>query len=289
MITIAGTVLADECVPFSPDVRGRIAAYAALKYDLAPDLRVEGGETLPNSCFRRLIIQAASPKRLLELFLSPDQRFLAESLLDTSIDPALERRRAAAVVNADLLAGPAPSHGPKSAPVTVVEFSDFQCPFCKRAADALANLPEDMRNDVRVVFKQRPLAMHQWARRAALTSICASLQGEDVFWALGAFLFSNQDLISADALETKIREFASNDSRLDLARLNSCLAAKDADGVLSRDEGLAQQYHVDAAPTLFINGVRRVGVGSPEELWSALRAAAIEARRSGPGCLQCDH
>ena len=273
-----GTCQAEECAPLSLEVRGRIATYAAEHYELAPDIRVEGGETVSNSCFRRLIVQSTTPSRSIVLFLSPDQGFLTESLFDTSLSPAIERRRAARVAQAALLAERSPSRGPETAAVTVVEFSDFQCPFCKRAADALADIPEGERDSIRVVFKQRPLSMHPWARRAALASICASFQGGDAFWALGKFLFANQDAITAETLDIRIREFASKDSRLSIERLDGCLAARNAEDVLLRDEKLAEVYHVDAAPTIFINGVRKVGFNSPAALWSALRVAAFDAR-----------
>ena len=219
-------------------------------------------------------------RRSIGLFLSPDQRFLTESLLDTSLDPAIERRPAARVAQVALIADGSPSQGRKDAPVTVVEFSDFQCPFCKRAADALASVPEGEREDIRVVFKQRPLAMHQWARRAALASICASFQGDDAFWDLERFFFANQDSITVESLESTTREFVSNDPHISGKLLESCLAAKNAEVVLLRDEKLGEAYHVDAAPTIFVNGVRRVGFNTPEQLWSALRAAAADARAS---------
>jgi protein-disulfide isomerase len=275
-----GLCRAQECAPFSAEVKGRIAAYAVQQYQLAPDVRVEGGETTSNSCFRRIMVQGFAPKRSIELFLSPDQRFLTESLLDTSVNPAIERRRAATATRAVLLAERSPVRGLESALVTVVEFSDFQCPFCKRAADALSNLPEDVRDSVRVVFKHRPLPSHPWARRAALASICAGFQSDDAFWALDRFFFANQEAITAETLGTRIREFSLNDARLDIARLDGCLAAKSAEETLLRDEKLAQAYYVDVAPTMFINGVRKVGFYSPEDLWSALRLAAFDARGS---------
>jgi predicted DsbA family dithiol-disulfide isomerase len=63
----------------------------------------------------------------------------------------------------------------------------------------------------------------------------------------------------------------------------ACLASRSAEDVLLRDEKLADSYHVDAAPTMFINGVRKVGFNSPEALWSAIRAAAFDARNEDPG------
>jgi len=273
---VVGACMAEECTPLSSGVRGRIAMYAAEHYELAPDIRVEGGETVSNSSFRRVTVQAVAPKRSIELFLSPDQRFLAESILDTTLDPSVERRRVARATQAALLAEGSASLGPEDAAVTVIEFSDFQCPFCKRAADALAQMPESEREGVRFVFKHRPLPMHRWARRAALASICASFQGGGAFWDLERFLFANQDSLTLETLDATIRDFASNDQRISAKLLDGCLASKETEALLLRDEKLAELYHVDAAPTMFINGTRKVGFNTPAELWSAIRVAALD-------------
>ncbi len=158
--------------------------------------------------------------------------------------------------------------------MTVVEFSDFECPFCKRFAESFDELPPAERRNVRTVFKQRPLAMHPWARHAALISICASLQGGDTFWRLERFLFANQATIRADNLDEKVETFGSQTSpSLDLARLRSCLISGSAERVLARDERLAELYHVDATPTVFINGTRKAGMAGLEKLRTLLDAA----------------
>jgi hypothetical protein len=91
---------------------------------------------------------------------------------------------------------------------------------------ACYELPPAERRNVRTVFKQRPLAMHRWARHAALISICASLQGGDTFWRLERFLFANQATIRADNLDEKVETFGSQTGpSLDLAQLRSCLFA----------------------------------------------------------------
>jgi protein-disulfide isomerase len=164
--------------------------------------------------------------------------------------------------------------------VTVVEFSDFQCPFCKRAADALAEIPEDLRDSVRVVFKQRPLPMHAWARPAALASICAGLQNEEAFWVVERYLFAHQEAITPEAASAMIREFVSKDARLNVERFDACLAGKEAEALLLRDEKLAQAYHVDSTPTVFVNGVRKPGFSGPAAFWSLVRAAVVESHES---------
>ncbi|MGO4881070.1 MAG: DsbA family protein [Bryobacteraceae bacterium] len=280
---VVGRCQADGCAPLSAETRGKIATYAAERYELAPDVRIEDGGVVASSCFRHLTVQSTTPRRSIELFLSPDQRFLSESLFDSWLDPALERRRAGQAAQAALLAGRSPSAGSEGAAVTLVEFSDFQCPFCKRAAKALHAMPDDLRGSVRIVFRHRPLSMHPRARRAALVSICASFQGDEAFWAVEGFLFDRQDSIKPETLEAAIRDFASGETRLSVGRWEACLAANDAEEVLLRDERLADMYHIDAVPTVFVNGVRRAGFGTEEALWSALRVAVFEARGSGGG------
>jgi hypothetical protein len=82
----------EECAPLTAGARARIAAYAAEQYELAPDDRVDGVETIAKSCFRRVTVQSVAPKKAIVLYLSPDQRFLSETLLDTSVSPAIEHR-----------------------------------------------------------------------------------------------------------------------------------------------------------------------------------------------------
>lgn len=90
---VVGRCQADGCAPLSAETRGKIATYAAERYELAPDVRIEDGGVVASSCFRHLTVQSTTPRRSIELFLSPDQRFLSESLFDSWLDPALERRR----------------------------------------------------------------------------------------------------------------------------------------------------------------------------------------------------
>ena len=124
--------------------------------------------------------------------------------------------------------------------------------------------------------------MHPWARRAALSSICASFQGNEAFWQLAKFLFNNQDAITIDNFDARLDSFARNGSQLDPARLHVCLAQGAAEGILERDEKLAERYHIDAAPTVFIDGVRKVVFSSLEELQRVLHSA-LAARNAAGG------
>src|ERR1035441_318114 len=96
-LLVVGTSHAEECAPLSAEVRARVARYAAEHYELAPDVRVEGGETVSNACFQGVTLEAVAPRRNIELCPSPGRGFLTESLLHTSVDPVIERQRAASV------------------------------------------------------------------------------------------------------------------------------------------------------------------------------------------------
>jgi len=97
----------------------------------------------------------------LTLYASSDGRFLSSDLFDTTIDPAQEQRAKDETLLKGLVQGPLATRCPANAPVTIVEFSDFECPFCRNFAqildEALSNKDTD---DVRVVFHQMPLSIH---------------------------------------------------------------------------------------------------------------------------------
>ena len=77
-----------------------------------------------------------------------------------------------------------PTRGNPDGPVLIVEFSDFQCPYCTRGAETMAKVLEQYPNDVKFVFKHFPLGFHNWAKSAAIASHCAGLQSDDAFWTL---------------------------------------------------------------------------------------------------------
>src|SRR6185369_14054253 len=96
------------------------------------------------------------------------------------------------------------SFGPANAKVTVVEFSDFQCPYCSRAATVVDQIKEKYSTRVRFVFRQFPLPMHENARGAAEASLAANAQGK--FWEFHTKMFQNQGKLTRDSLEGFAKE-----------------------------------------------------------------------------------
>jgi protein-disulfide isomerase len=269
-----------ECEQLSETRIEKLSRYVAGRYELAPDVLLEAASSVGATCFRRLIFRGANSARTYELYLSPDLRFLSDTLFDTEMDPASERLRVARQTQSALLADASPTKGATGSPVTVVVFSDFQCSFCKRLADLLSHPDTPELQETRVVFKHRPLPMHNWARPAALATICANFQGDHYFWELHDRLFSNQSVITPQTLHDTIAGFMEQAAGLRVDEYRRCLADSRAEGVLVRDEALAATYRVDATPTMFINGVRKVGFASPDEVLSALKSAVLMADRN---------
>lgn len=148
-----------------------------------------------------------------------------------------------------LLAGSPPSFGPADAKVTIVEFSDFQCPYCSRAADAVAQVKEAYADRARFVFRHFPLSFHQQAHLTAQASMAAHAQGK--FWAFHDLAFQNQGDLDRASLEGYAKQ-----AGLDLAAFNTALDDKTHASVVDADLELGKKVHVDGTPTMFVNGER---------------------------------
>jgi len=152
-----------------------------------------------------------------------------------------------------------PSRGPENAKVTIVEFSDFQCPFCKRFTQTIDQIVKEYPKDVRHVYRNLPLSFHNQARGAAKAAVCADRQGK--FWQYRDTLFQNNTAMD----DTNLKKYA-GDVGLDLAKYDECL--KDPSTEKSLDDDLAYAGKVGArgTPTSFVNGVLFSGARPYEEL-----------------------
>ncbi len=148
----------------------------------------------------------------------------------------------------DIAAAPnAPVLGPDNAPVTVVEFSDFQCPFCSRGKATIDDVVKRYGDKVRVVFRDFPLPMHREAPKAHEAGRCANEQGK--FWPMHDKMFGDQAALAVDALKKSAADLG-----LDTAKFNECLdSGRHAEGV-QKDIEAGQAYGVTGTPAFFING-----------------------------------
>jgi len=197
------------------------------------------------------------------------QAYMTELRGSVSVQLALEPPR---VTN--LTAPHSPSRGRPDAPVTVVVFSDFECPFCRRVVPALERLSERFPGEVQVVWRHYPLAIHRHAARAAQASQCAHAQG--LFWEYHDALFRQPDRLDADGLgEAALR------SGLEVESFNACLVEGSRAGEVALDQEAGRRAGVSGTPTVFVNGVPYVGALSFETYEQAVLEEL--SRRDGAG------
>jgi protein-disulfide isomerase len=150
-----------------------------------------------------------------------------------------------------------PASGPTTARVEVVEFSDFECPYCKQLAPVLARVISKHRDRVRLVWKDYPLPIHASARRAAEAGRCAHDQGR--FWEYHDLLFEHQKALTAPDLQRYARVIG-----LDDEAFTRCLNAGMKRDVITTGIEEAKRLGVSATPTVFINGRMITGAMSFE-------------------------
>jgi protein-disulfide isomerase len=141
----------------------------------------------------------------------------------------------------------APLKGNPSAPVTVVEFVDYECPHCKKVQPVLRQLLDEYKDEVKVAFKHYPLGNHTNAKLAAEAAVAANMQGK--FWAYNDKLWANAENLSPAALE----QFA-KDVGLDVAKWRADAESEDVRAKVERDKREGQALGIDHTPTIYING-----------------------------------
>ncbi len=139
-----------------------------------------------------------------------------------------------------------PSKGPETAPVTVIEFSDFQCLYCKEAAAVLERVFEAYKGSVRIVYKHFPLRTHQHAFKAAEAVMCANEQGK--FWEYHGLLFANASDLSPQVMRRLAAEI-----KLDVEKFNACLDSGKYESAVRKDMEDGKRAGVAGTPTFFIN------------------------------------
>src|SRR6267143_1491718 len=153
--------------------------------------------------------------------------------------------------------GDAPQHGSADAKVTIVEWSDFQCPFCSRVIDTLREIEKSYGADVRFAFKQNPLPMHPDAPYAAKASIAAQRQGK--FWQMHDKLFEASASHQPDALKQDKVDAMARDLGLDLERYQRDVSSPETEKVIRDDQAQAAKLGAGGTPHFFINGARVSG------------------------------
>lgn len=166
-----------------------------------------------------------------------------------------------------------PSKGPENASVTIVEFSDFECPYCSRVLPTLEQVMARYPEDVRLVYRNFPLRSHSRAGPAAEAALCAEEQGQ--FWAYHDKLFANARALSDEQLKSYAQELG-----LDMPAFEQCYDERRFADQVANDVQEALAAGVSGTPAFFINGVSLSGARPPEDFY---RTIEIELERLKDG------
>jgi protein-disulfide isomerase len=193
---------------------------------------------------------ASFPPEQCEKMLGQKDKIIEDLKKQEARNQPLTAEQQAAVAADD-----APSFGPKDAKVTVVEFSDFECPYCSKAAKVTEQLRKEYGDKIRFVFRQFPLSFHKNAKPAAEAALAAHAQGK--FWEYHDLLFENSRKLDKESLA----QYATK-TGVDAAKLKAALDANTYGEAVDRDMKLGEQASVSGTPTMFVNGKR---VGNPTD------------------------
>ena len=170
--------------------------------------------------------------------------------------------------------GKAPVKGPANAPVTIVAWSDFECPFCSRVVPTLKALEEEYKGKIKIAFKHQPLPFHPNAKPAAAASMAAHEQGK--FWEYHDKLFENQRALDRASLEKYAQ-----DLKLDMAKFKAALDSGKYNEMIEADSAEGSRVGANGTPTFFINGRTLVGAQPLE----AFKRVIDEELKKGPGAV----
>jgi protein-disulfide isomerase len=175
-----------------------------------------------------------------------------------------------------------PIRGAEGAKVTIVEFSDFQCPYCARAAKTVDEVVAKHGQNVKIVFKHFPLDFHPWAKPAAVAANCAAQQSSEAFWLLHDKYFEHQRELTPENVMAQSKTYLA-DSGVDLAAWSTCAEDTTSDAhqamvaAVEADLALAAELGVEGTPSFFVNGVELEGAQALPAFDAAIAEASGES------------
>ena len=256
--------------PTDEQLRQLVRDYVARSVVLVPLKDIEIAELGPADAhgIRKVVVRLnnSQPPVTNILYITADGgEVLRGPLEELSSDPWSGTREKLA----PLIAG-APAIGPADATVTVVEFGDFECPFCAQLNGELEQLRAAYPKTLRWIFRNYPLThIHPWARTAAISGECVARQGPTVFWKFEHLVFQHQDEITPEGAARQLRVIAVQ-SGAQPAAYDRCAQSPETATRVETRTADEDAFGVTATPTLFINGRRISGAISLDALKTAV-------------------
>jgi protein-disulfide isomerase len=272
-----------QLAPAPPDLIQKIERQVRANYSIPASVKITVGPLRPSDFANydalTISMEGGEKKQTYDFLLSKDGKTLARmTKLDLTKDPYAE-----AMKKIDL--NGRPTRGNKNAKVVVVNFDDFQCPFCSRMHQTLfPELLKEYGDRVEFVYKDFPLSeIHPWATHAAVDANCLATQNTDAYWDFADHIHASQREVNSE--KGRDAQFAALDRltleqgqkhNLDQAKLQACVKAQNEDAIKASMHE-AEGVGVSATPTLFVNGQEMDGALPINEMRAALDRALEQA------------
>jgi protein-disulfide isomerase len=260
---LSGQTKAKPAAPAKPSALDKTTLENYIRHlqtwDRSINLEISDPKSAPMDGFLEFNIHASKDKASQELvfYVSKDGKHILQgTVFETAENPFksdLDKLKGITALS--------PNYGTQGAPVVIVEFSDFQCPYCRDEAKTLrSNILKAYPKEVHLYHLDMPIeSIHPWARAAAVAGHCAFKQNAGAFWDYYDWIYDHQADITADNLKAKVLEWAKDKANVDSLQLNRCMDTKETDSEIALSIEQAKNLQVNQTPTFFVNGRRMAG------------------------------
>lgn len=270
-------------VPLTPEITHRIVTEIRSRYNVPPQVSISLSEPKAGATtgYDDLVVSFTGGANTThhDFLISTDRKTLAH----------LEKMDVSQDLMSKIDVKGRPVKGNPNAKVTIINFDDFQCPFCSRMhATLFQNVFKDYADKIKVIYKDYPLVeIHPWAMHAAIDGNCLGEQNSPAYWDFADYIHANQKLMAGKSQEDAFQNLdnlakeQAQKHQLDANKLQACMQKQDQAAVrASMAEG--DKLGVDSTPTMFINGERFTGAVPEEEVRAALDRALAESGQQAP-------
>jgi protein-disulfide isomerase len=275
---------AQSAAPSKPeDLNERIQHEIRAYYELPANVTISIGQRtpseFPNYDTLPITLSHSDKNQKLDFLVSKDGKTLVRlSKIDLTKDPYAETMKKIDVAGR-------PIRGNPDAKVTIVNYDDFECPFCARMHTTLmSEILQQYGDKVKIIYKDYPLPMHPWAQHAANDANCLAKESGPGYWQFADYVHANQHAISGaqrdvqasfNELDRLTLDFGKKNGA-DAARLQACIKNQ-PDAALKKSMAEAESVGVNATPTMFVNGERLEGAVDIDEVRAALNQQLLAA------------
>jgi len=245
----------------------KIIDYYRRKQNVPPEVEITIADVtdskIPGAKVATLKLSRGGQVQDTKILMSTDGKYVVfGELEDVSADPFK-------AIAAKITTQGKPVRGPKDAKVTIVEYSDFQCPYCARAHQTMSEqVMKEYDGKVKLVYKNYPLPFHPWAEPAAVAAACAFDQDPDAFWKLYDYFFINQQQLNPQNVKEKATE-ALKGTKVNMEKWNDCVDNKKTLERIKADMAEGQAVGVSGTPAFIING-RKISGAQPFQNFKAV-------------------